>query len=547
MRPFDSHPDELISASLTGDLTDIERRELEAHLSSCQACRETLEAFTQQRQLLGGLPVTAAPRDLGPRIRTSIASGRFGAPWWRRPGGVLAGVGALGAVAGAGLLAVFFLNGGLKNPQVGSSIPPSGTAVASTSPTPPSSGSPASSATPAPLPLGMKPGDLTYVSLTGPKENRKLEVIRDASGHSVSVINPAQFGWGQPQRATLSPDGRMLAFATLLDGKGTWIFFATDLSTGKTVQLGESFPQAFGHRLLWSPEGRYLAFTVESVPQGGTSDVWIFDRSTGDTKQVTKAGNAYAASWAPIADGRETLWISLGAADPTSVAAQFPAIGGLSFDDLLATPLAKADGVFMPLLSPDGQKAVFWRGTMALAGDGQTGWIFSTGGLPQLTNSGSGGIPRWTSGAALFGDLQADQGGQAFASGDVTWADDSDTYTFWGGLWNGTPEGANYPDQNAVYGGHASQGPLTRASALALGGMTTHEGDQLAVVDVALSPDGKQAAVTLVYPTPEFGAAAFLRTTPTTAGGKPREVGSAGITPPPWLGPAAYVPGATAP
>ena len=64
----------------------------------------------------------------------------------------------------------------------------------------------------------MKPGDLVYVSLTGPKENRKLEVIRDASGDSVSVINPARFGWGQPQRASLSPDGRVLTFATLLDG-----------------------------------------------------------------------------------------------------------------------------------------------------------------------------------------------------------------------------------------------------------------------------------------------------------------------------------------
>ena len=75
----------------------------------------------------------------------------------------------------------------------------------------------------------------------------------------------------------------------------------------------------------------------------------------------------------------------------------------------------------------------------------------------------------------------------------------------------------------------------------------TQEGDQLGVLDVGLSPDGKQAGVTLVYPTPEFGAAAFLRTTPTTAGGKPTEVGSAGITPPPWLGPGVYVPDTAAP
>ena len=129
MRPFDNHPDELISASLTGDLTDVERRELQAHLSTCQVCRETLEAFSQQRQLLAGLPVKAVPRDLGPRVRTGIESGRFGAPWWRRPGGLMAGAASLATVAAAALLAAFFLTGGLKSPQVAASIPPSTSAV----------------------------------------------------------------------------------------------------------------------------------------------------------------------------------------------------------------------------------------------------------------------------------------------------------------------------------------------------------------------------------------------------------------------------------
>ena len=90
MKRFENHPDELISASLSGDLTDLERRELDAHLATCPTCRETLEAFSQQRQLLSGLPVTRAPRDLGPRVRAGIESGRLGVPCWRRPGGLLA-------------------------------------------------------------------------------------------------------------------------------------------------------------------------------------------------------------------------------------------------------------------------------------------------------------------------------------------------------------------------------------------------------------------------------------------------------------------------
>ena len=45
------HPDELISASLTGDLTDAERAELDAHLARCETCRETLAAFGAEREL----------------------------------------------------------------------------------------------------------------------------------------------------------------------------------------------------------------------------------------------------------------------------------------------------------------------------------------------------------------------------------------------------------------------------------------------------------------------------------------------------------------
>ena len=41
------HIDELISASLTGGLTDAERAELEAHLTRCETCRETLAASPQ--------------------------------------------------------------------------------------------------------------------------------------------------------------------------------------------------------------------------------------------------------------------------------------------------------------------------------------------------------------------------------------------------------------------------------------------------------------------------------------------------------------------
>ena len=51
-----NHVDELISASLTGDLTDAERAELDAHLARCERCRATLAAFKAERRILSGLP-----------------------------------------------------------------------------------------------------------------------------------------------------------------------------------------------------------------------------------------------------------------------------------------------------------------------------------------------------------------------------------------------------------------------------------------------------------------------------------------------------------
>ena len=56
--------EELISASLHGDITDEERRRLDAHLDRCATCRGTLAAFAEQRRIMAGLRHVAPPRDL---------------------------------------------------------------------------------------------------------------------------------------------------------------------------------------------------------------------------------------------------------------------------------------------------------------------------------------------------------------------------------------------------------------------------------------------------------------------------------------------------
>jgi len=527
---FDRHPDELISASLTGDLSAAERRDLEVHLDACEECRQTLDAFRAQRELLSGLHVMPAPRDLEARVRSQVAAGGE-SPWWRRPGGILALGGTLATVAAAALLAIVVLNT-VKSVPPGASGSPSGSAVASGSTT----AEPSATASPVPpAPLGLQPGDMAYFSLTGPKESRRLDVKNQRSGESVQLVAPAGASWGAVERAALSPDNERMAFAVLNDGKGTWSIYVARLRDGTTSAAGETLPLAFGDRLLWSDDGRFLALTIapDAAPTPGTSNVWIYEAATGVTTEVTDTGNAYAASWGTRLAGMELLWIGLGAADPSSVAVKWSQDTAPHVFDLTGSDVAeKKGGAFLPLISPNGTSAIYWQGTMQF---GRDGWTFASGGLPYFSGVQQG-VPTWGS-DAVFEDLSVTGPSDGFTSGSVTWSANSEGYAFWGGRWPGIPQPAGYPDPNAVYVGYAAAGHyhLNRDSRVAYG--PTYQGTDLYLVDVALRSDGTMVALTLGLPTPEFGASALLELLP-VAGDSGTDVGK----PPAWNGPAVFVP-----
>jgi anti-sigma factor RsiW len=123
MRRGNDHPDELISAAISGDLTDDEQVRLDAHLATCETCRQTMAAWTDQRRLVSELRQPPVPRDLGPRIRAGIESGAFAVPWWRR-NGLLVGVGASLATVAAAVLAVVVISDLLPGPPVARVAPP---------------------------------------------------------------------------------------------------------------------------------------------------------------------------------------------------------------------------------------------------------------------------------------------------------------------------------------------------------------------------------------------------------------------------------------
>ncbi len=525
-----SHPDELLSASVTGDLTDAERATLDAHLADCAVCRETLAAFADQRRFVAGMRPVTAPRDLGARVRAGVES----SPGGRRLPGWLVGMGASLATVAAAALVILAL-GDLPFTPPGSSPSPSSTAPTASASDAPPSVSPGPSAT-APF---LEPGDLGYLSLTGGGfAGYRLAFINDRTGASIEAEPPS----GPPISAALSPDGAWLAYITQKGETGaneTWVL---SLVTGETQLLGCSQSNPFTERLSWDAGGFWLAFTLTWVDLGpdsgcgriaaapGSTDVWLWNRNDQRATRLTDAGNSYAAGFVPGiigAEGQRVLYVSHAGTTPLTerLVVELVPVG--------SRPDNPIDGIFLPLLSPDGSRAIFWRGTMAEQPG--SGWSFVSGGLPHVSGEPIDGQPTW-SGQPLFADLTP-IGGAGFTSGRVAWGPDSDLLAFWGGAWLGAPQSADgrYPSAD-VYLGRASE--LLSAGSL----LSIELSVDSWIVDVAFAPDGLSVVVTIGLSSAGIGdppSTTLLRYA--LNGGDPLRIGGGGPNPS-WDGPIVFGP-----
>jgi len=512
--------EELISASLSGDLTDAERQRLDAHLDACAECRGTLAAFADQRRIVAGLRHLAPPRDLGARVRTGIEGGRAGAlPWWRRPAAIFAGVGGGLAVVAGALLALVLLNGSPDDPQIGAETPsPTATfAVPSPSPSEPSaptlppivaptaeaspgeSAEPPPSVEPTPTPVGSPEPDV-FLALTGPLDNAELSV-RDGSDVETALTD-AETPAGEPIAAELSPDGEWLAYVTSLGLSGMNEVRATRIAGGEgpaigaTYVLGQSIAGGpFLEHLFWSGDGRQLAFTVAD-PEGGGTDVWIFEPDAERSWQLTDVGNAYAGSWVAGRPGSEALWVSMAGERPVSYLLSVDA------NDEAINPadseFPAAENAFQPIVSPNGAFVIYWTGSMERAGDE---WEFTEAGMPWLAENGGDGDGGYEFEQArpLYSDVTIDR--EAFNSAAIAWGPDSDAYAVWDAAWTGPPQSTieDYPVENRVYFGHATDPRgLTRVHAIDAGDLPA----DAYVVDVKVSPTGRHLVITAGRPRP---------------------------------------------
>src|SRR5690606_5395658 len=123
----------------------------------------------------------------------------------------------------------------------------------------------------------------------------------------------------------------------------------SNVAVGETRVLGEGLAGSpFVEHLSWSPDSRYLAFTLIDIEDGGT-DVWIFQPADGSTAQLTDVGNAYAGSWAEGGAGSSLLWVSTADETPQSHLLMFhDDAGEIRAGDPADSPYASANNVFQP-------------------------------------------------------------------------------------------------------------------------------------------------------------------------------------------------------
>jgi hypothetical protein len=447
------HPDELISAAVRGDLTEDEQARLDAHLASCEQCRQTMAAWTEQHRLVSNLRQAPVPRDLGPRIRAGIESGAFAVPWWRRTG-LLVGVGATLATVTAAVVAFVVIGDLLPGPPIASSGSPG--VSASTLPSVAASASVVETAAPSPTepPIAGEATPPYYLAFTGTVQSPAL-TLRDGGQGTVARELPA--ATGQPISAALSPDGRWLAYITPVGLKGTNMYWVVNVEDGSSLRLGESaaIGNPFMNGLFWSSNGRYLTFTLgdpEDVPK---TDAWLFDAADATVSQLTARGDVLAAGWRSTQSGESRAWATIATVDPTSYELPDLAASSLPLDPTDSTTAVR--GAFQPLWNWDGSAAIFWRGT--LDPSSEAGYEFAEGGTPCLArDAGPDPSESFDGAEPLFSDLAI--GREAFTSAAITWSTLSiDAYAVWDAKWAGVPQssdGSPYPDEHRIYFSHLS-------------------------------------------------------------------------------------------
>jgi hypothetical protein len=295
--------------------------------------------------------------------------------------------------------------------------------------------------------------------------------------------------------------------------------------------------------MAWSPDGRFLAYTLaDPEAEQFSSDVWLFEPENGQHRPLTNVGNAYVASWVLEDDEAMSLWVSVADDEPASYLLSFSEgdVAAPEPIDPVDDALATAENVFQPVLSPNGTLSMYWAGGMTRQAEGGA-WVMSDGGAPMLAEHDvRDGTFEFGNERPLFSDVTVRR--DAFSSAEFTWGADGDAYAVWNTQWTGESqgdEGTLYPDPLRVYFGHATDARgLTQLHALDEDDLP----EETTVVDVKVSPTGEHLLVTVRHQLPGdlSPPRADLLLIERNTGDEPDVVTSLSVDDEGWFGAAAF-------
>jgi Putative zinc-finger/WD40-like Beta Propeller Repeat len=514
------HPDELLSASLTGDLSAEERTRLDHHLADCTRCRDELDALAADRQALGSMRNPPAPRDLEARVRAGIEPRGSRRTWFVGLGASLATV--IAAIAVVALI--------VRPPdEPGGSPAPSasGSAVESPSAVP---------ATPEPSPAAafLAPGDMGYLVLRGEVGNQQLVFRNDRTGAEITAPTTS----GAILAAALSPDAQWLAYISQKGESGATETWVLSLSDGESFRLGCSAQFPFTDRLAWSGDSSVLAYTLAAIDLGtsvgcraletapSSTDVWLFETDSRAVRRLTESGDAYAAAF--VQDINSDAAALLVSHATTAESSTEPWTEMWKLTTSAPEPIHLWDGVFLPLFGSDQVESteanvLFYVPLFAPQTDGL--WNLQGGGVP-LIGTGSyasetiQGTPAISPGTA----------GSSLTEWRVSWSPDGQQFAAWSAT-------SNAPfvlrPQAALAGGHVDPITIDVTDPSAADGW---------IQDVAFA-DGEGYAVTYGLPSAGIGdpPSSVLMGIDFPSSGAQVGIGESGANPP-WTGPAVFAP-----
>jgi len=192
-------------------------------------------------------------------------------------------------------------------------------------------------------------------------------------------------GAGQDVEVAVSPDGKRLAYATLLQNADIWrlpVFPDTGLPSGPPEGLISTTRE--DSRGAWSPSGKMVTFNSD---RGGDMNIWLFTFADSNARKLTSGqGGDFQPNWSP--DERKIAFFSSRSGSPN--------IWEVELASGTVRPLTSNSGVNVnPFYSPDGK-------VIAYQSD-QSGrlevWLMNADGSDprKLTNVGvTGHFVRWS-------------------------------------------------------------------------------------------------------------------------------------------------------